>query len=89
MSTMFTYEPYNVQKMAKRVHKNWIVQQGLSGNDDIDVMPIDDLHEHIPGSNCPCKPIIEVVGAILIITHNSYDHREIVEQAEELLCIKS
>ena len=28
---------------------NWIVEQGLAGNNDVDVMPVNDLREHIPG----------------------------------------
>jgi len=65
--------------------KTWLVQQGLLDNDDVDVMPMYDLREHMPGSDCPCNPLVEVVGANLVITHNSYDRREAVEWAEELL----
>ena len=65
----------------------WLVTQGLLDNDDVDAMPMYDLREHVPGSHCPCKPKVEVVGASLVIVHNSYDHREAVEWAEELLRI--
>ena len=54
--------------------------------DDIHIIPNNDLHEHIVGADCPCKPTIEIVGAVLIYTHNSYDHREIIESVEEWLC---
>ena len=67
----------------------WIVEQGLAGNDDVDVIPLHDTGEHIPGSCCPCKPNVEVVGANLLITHNSWDGRELVEQIEEWLCSKN
>lgn len=53
--------------------------------DDIHVIPIDDLREHEMSTKCPCNPTIEVVGAVLLITHNAYDHREFVEQIEEWL----
>ena len=56
--------------------------------DDIHVMPVDDLKEHLL-ENCPCKPRIEVVGANLIYIHNSWDGREFVEQVEEMLGIES
>lgn len=52
---------------------------------DIHVIPVDDLHEHIIGAECPCEPTVEVEGAILIYIHNSWDCREAVEWAEELL----
>ena len=65
---------------------NWIVEQGLAGNNDVDVMPVNDLREHIPGEHCPCKPTVEIVGANLVIIHNSWDGRELIEQIEEWLC---
>ena len=55
-------------------------------NDDIHVYPLNDLQEHITtGTDCLCSPRIEVIGATLIIVHNSWDHREIVEQAIEII----
>ena len=53
-------------------------------NDDIHVMPVDDLKEHTFKS-CPCNPRIEVEGASLIYIHNSWDHREAVEQIQDML----
>ena len=49
---------------------------------DINVLPVNDLKEHIEGVNCECVPRVEVEGAYLIIVHNAYDHREIIEQIE-------
>lgn len=54
-------------------------------NDDIHVIPLNDLHEHIMSVSCPCNPTVEVVGAALIIIHNSWDRREFVEQIEQWL----
>ena len=82
MGNNFSYTGYNVNKMTKR---GWIIKQGLLGNNDVDVIPIDDLRKHTPGSHCLCNPMVEVVGANLVIVHNSYDHREAVEWAEESL----
>ena len=53
--------------------------------DDIHIIPLGDLHEHIVGTNCPCEPKIEVEGEVLIYIHNAWDHREAVEWAKELL----
>ena len=56
--------------------------------DDLHVIPLNDLHEHIMSANCPCKPKVKVIGAILIYTHNSWDHRELIEQVEKWLSYK-
>ena len=56
-------------------------------DNDIHVMPVGDLREHV-FTDCPCNPRIEVVGANLIYVHNAWDHREAVEQVEEMLGIE-
>jgi hypothetical protein len=54
--------------------------------DDIHVYPLNDLWEHIvDGPGCPCEPRIEVSGAALLYVHNAFDHREIVEQAIDIM----
>lgn len=53
--------------------------------DDIHVIPVNDLHEHIMSVNCPCEPTVEVVGAVLVITHSAWDRREFDEQIEKWL----
>ena len=75
----------HVNRLTK-MERGWHVEQGLAGNDDVDVMPVNDLREHIPGTHCPCKPTIEIVGANLVIIHNSWDGRELIEQIEDWLC---
>jgi len=52
---------------------------------DVNVMPVDDLREHSESPDCPCCPSVTVFGADLLIVHNSYDHREIVEQAINIM----
>ena len=48
---------------------------------DIHIYPINDKKEHILiGTDCPCKPTIEINGSELIIIHNSFDFREIAEE---------
>ena len=50
----------------------------------MNIIPINDLKEHIEDSTCECNPKAEILenGDILII-HNSYDGREIVENIIE------
>jgi hypothetical protein len=51
----------------------------------IHVYPLDDIEEHcIIGTDCKCNPIIES-NAEIIIVHNSFDGREGVEWANEIL----
>lgn len=53
----------------------------MSAN-DIHVLPMHDLREHKMSADCECKPTVEVVGAVLLYTHHSYDHREFFEELE-------
>lgn len=47
------------------------------------VYPINDEQEHeLEGACCPCQP--EVDWELVIVTHNAFDGRECVEQAEEI-----
>lgn len=49
------------------------------------IIPINDLEEHEESSMCKCKPEVrEVDGGVLII-HNSFDGREGLEMANEIL----
>jgi hypothetical protein len=55
-------------------------------NGDVHVYPLNDLQEHITdGPGCPCGPRVELEGSSLIYVHNAFDHREIVEQAIDIL----
>ncbi len=52
---------------------------------DIHVSPVNDKYPHVlEGVDCPCNPEISLEGATLIIVHNSFDFREIVEELSEL-----
>jgi hypothetical protein len=54
--------------------------------DDVHVYPLNDHWEHIlDGTECPCEPRVETEGSTLIIVHNAWDHREIVEQAIDIM----
>lgn len=52
------------------------------------VYPLNDTHDHIlEMCPCPCKPRVEVAndGITPVIIHNSFDGREAVEWAKEIL----
>lgn len=51
------------------------------------VMPVNDLEEHIQSCMCKCMPNIKVIedSDSLIWVHNSFDGREGVEWANEIL----
>lgn len=45
----------------------------------INILPINDLKEHIESSICECNPSVEFENGEMIIIHNSYDGRELLE----------
>lgn len=50
------------------------------------VYPLNDLKEHEIESTCPCGPRSETQpGGDILIIHNSYDGREAVEAANDIL----
>lgn len=51
----------------------------------INIYPLDDLKEHIFDSTCECNPRIELEEGEMILVHNSFDGREGVELANEIL----
>jgi hypothetical protein len=44
------------------------------------VYPTNDLEEHILDSTCKCKPKIVFENGEMIIVHNSFDQRELIEE---------
>jgi len=59
------------------------------------VYPLNDLHEHLlecvypvighPYCPCKCCPLFEEHDGDILIVHNSFDGREVFEQANEML----
>lgn len=50
------------------------------------ITPINDLEEHQESSTCKCNPKVEVQpGGDLIVIHNSFDRRELVEKAIDVM----
>ena len=43
---------------------------------DVHVVPLNDILEHSNDSDCWCDPEVNIVGADLVIVHNSFDGRE-------------
>jgi hypothetical protein len=60
---------------------NWEVIQSDSG--DVDVLPL--REDHSRGAGCICGPRVDIEGANLIVIHNSFDNREIVEEAVRIM----
>jgi hypothetical protein len=55
-------------------------------NDRWHVFPTDEVHVHVLyGEDCPCRPRLEPVHSIVIVVHNSFDGREAVEWANDIL----
>lgn len=46
----------------------------------INIVPINDIKEHIENSTCSCNPKVEFHNGEMMIIHNSFDGREKVEK---------
>lgn len=49
------------------------------------ILPNNDSDTHIEKDYCKCKPKIEVFEDRILIIHNSFDGREAVEWANEII----
>ena len=49
--------------------------------DYLHIMPIDDIKPHYDSPDCTCQPRRELIENTVIYIHNSWDGREILEQA--------
>lgn len=49
------------------------------------VLPNNDLKEHCTKSTCECCPTLIIENGEMIFIHNSYDGREGLEMAKEVL----
>ena len=48
------------------------------------ILPINDLKEHLEDSTCECRPKIIYENGEMIIIHNSFDGREFIEILREV-----
>lgn len=51
----------------------------------IHIYPLDDLKEHVLESTCDCQPTVSVENGELIVCHNAFDGRELIEEVNEIL----
>jgi hypothetical protein len=56
-----------------------------SENGDVNVLPLGEEDGHTGSKDCPCQPRVDMEGSRLVILHNAFDHREIVEQAVAIM----
>lgn len=52
-------------------------------SDVVHVIPLNDLQEHSAdlGAPCTCRPMLKEVDGGLVVVHNSWDGREVLEKA--------
>jgi hypothetical protein len=51
----------------------------------IQIIPRNDTEPHEQTQSCKCNPMLETVNNILIVTHNAYDLREVIEVTNKIL----
>lgn len=52
----------------------------------IHITPVGDLREHLQDTMCECRPVVQMEeSGDIICIHNSYDGREGLELANEVL----
>lgn len=51
----------------------------------IHIVPINDVKKHTESRKCECDPDVEEYNGVIIIIHNSFDGREGVEMAKDIL----
>lgn len=49
------------------------------------VTPVNDIQEHAESVMCECCPKVEMEGEHLIVVHNAFDGRELIETMNENL----
>jgi uncharacterized protein YlzI (FlbEa/FlbD family) len=51
----------------------------------INICPINDIKPHTFNSTCECNPDVIIENGEMLIVHNSFDGRELVEEAENII----
>jgi len=52
----------------------------------IHIIPVNDLKPHEEeGTACKCEPRVEFLEGGMLVIHNAYDNREIIEKVNDLL----
>lgn len=65
-----------------RIHEGWNVTEVEEGV--VHVVPKNDSDKHELWTTCLCCPKVETTDGLLVI-HNSFDMREVIEQVHEVL----
>jgi len=53
--------------------------------DEYHIIPENDTYNHVTSDECECQPDVEMVKESLVITHYSFDGREVVEWVNNLI----
>jgi len=51
----------------------------------IHILPTNEDHEDT--TSCSCEPEVEYINGNMLVIHNSFDNREVVEKAKEVLSL--
>lgn len=51
----------------------------------INILPINDLYEHEENTTCHCEPKVIYESGEIIVVHNAFDGRDIIEVVNEML----
>ena len=51
----------------------------------VHILPRNDTKEHIEDTMCECEPKIIIENGEMIVIHNSFDHREIIEDVNQIM----
>lgn len=51
----------------------------------IHIVPTADIKEHDLNTFCPCDPLVDYDEPEILVIHNAFDGRELLELAEEIL----
>lgn len=49
------------------------------------ILPVNDSEQHEESSMCNCEPRVDTSNGYVLIIHNSFDGREAIEWANEIL----
>ncbi len=63
--------------------KLWAIYDCMETAGELHVAPIGDRKRHQLRIKCRCRPSLMVVGEAIIVIHNAFDFREIVEWLNE------
>lgn len=53
------------------------------------ITPENDTYKHDESQDCICDPKVEVINNNIVVIHNAFDRREIIEEFNEVLKCKT